>query len=237
MRGWAKWGDEHPRMLTSEPYWRTPFKWDDEAREAGEQRQVFAYSLGDVFDRDLPQWTYGRDLPSRKRKRDRQPPNRPISARDVFFHYVVKQTPYLTWMIFSKRYDDAAAYYRQLWGAEPWPNVWTISSAGTERNLEDAAAAHRRFDSVVHGISAEPSFEQIDWRPHLDILGWVLGGTESGHHPRQVEQLDWFRSTRDQAHAAGVSFYMKQITDRRGQKIEFDAWPEDLRIREFPVVA
>ena len=128
-------------------------------------------------------------------------------------------------MIFSKRYDDAADYYRQLWGSRPWPNVWTVFSAGTQKNLEEAASAHRRFDAVVHGISAEPSFELMDWRPHLDVLDWILGGTESGHNPRHVEQLDWFRSTRDQAASAGVPFYMKQITDRRGQKLGVDGWP------------
>ena len=237
MRGWAEWGDEHPRMLTREEYWQQPFKWDDEACDSGEQRRVFAYSLGDVFDRYLPSWPRDRALPSRDRKRDRRPSHMPVSARTVFFHNIVKETPNLTWMIFSKRYNDAAAYYRQLWGNDPWPNVWTIFSAGTQENLGEAAAAHRQFESTVHGISAEPSFEEIDWRAHLDILDWIIGGTESGHNPRHNEQLDWFRSTRDQAHAAGVAFYMKQITNSRGFAIPFEEWDRDLRIREFPDVA
>ncbi len=237
MRGWAQWGDEHPRMLTREEYWQQPFKWDDEACESGEQRRVFAYSLGDVFDRQLPNWPRDRVIPSRNRKRDRRPSYMPTSARTVFFHSIVKETPGLTWMIFSKRYDDAAAYYRQLWSDDPWPNVWTIFSAGTQQNLEEATAAHRQFESTVHGISAEPSFENMDWTPHLNALDWVIGGTESGSNPRHVEELDWFRSTRDQVRDAGVSFYMKQITDQRGQKIPFESWPGDLRIRQFPEVA
>src|SRR5262245_53835239 len=112
-RGWARWGDEHPRMLTSEQYWKQPFKWDREAGASGQQRRVFAFSLGDVFDAFAPSWPTDRKVPG----------DFPSTcARDVFLRNIVAKTPSLTWMLFSKRYDFAAEYLNALWGSTPWPN-------------------------------------------------------------------------------------------------------------------
>lgn len=46
---------------------------------------------------------------------------------------------------------------------------------------------------------------------------------------------DWARSLRDQCAAAGVAFFMKQLSGDRGKVInEMSMSPEDLRIREYP---
>lgn len=240
-RDWAKWGDEYPRMLTSEAYWRQPFQWDRKAAAIGLHRRVFAFSLGDVFDEYGPAWPEDRPFPRPHGigKRDHLDATHAIWAMpnprslDVFMHAIVKQTPHLTWMLFSKRYELAAGYLRQLWSRNPWPNVWMIFSAGTQRNLNEAKAAHRKFTAAVQGISCEPSFEELDFGA-FGPVNWVIGGTESGRGARHTEKLDWFRSTAEQCKAWQVPFFMKQITDKRGQKLPLARWPEDLNIRELP---
>lgn len=65
-----------------------------------------------------------------------------------------------------------------------------------------------------------------------EMLDWVIAGGESGSHARPAYP-DWFRSLRDQCKAAGVPFFMKQITER-GKKIPYESFPEDLQVREYP---
>jgi protein gp37 len=60
----------------------------------------------------------------------------------------------------------------------------------------------------------------------------IIAGGESGPRARP-SSLEWFRSVGTQCSAAGVAFFMKQITER-GRKVPFNQWPEDLRVREFP---
>lgn len=227
-RGWAKWGDEHPRMLTSAENWKKPFRWDREAVKSGEQRRVFAFSLGDVFDEHGPLWPNKRPWPL-----DIQDHGDSVPALNVFLYGVVKRTPHLTWMIFSKRYQAAADILSKVWGNTPWPNVWVVFSAGTQANLNEAKAAHGQFSAAVHGISCEPTFEWLDFGD-FGPVSWVIGGTESGAGARHTDKLEWFQSTAQQCKERGVPFYMKQITDTAGRQIDFERWPGNLQVRQFP---
>ena len=89
-------------------------------------------------------------------------------------------------------------------------------------------------------------------------LDWIIAGGESGPNARPCN-VQWIRSIRDQCSAAGVACFVKQLgslstiplshfdpeglgdcvdetmKDPRGG--DPDEWPEDLRVREFPVDA
>lgn len=88
-------------------------------------------------------------------------------------------------------------------------------------------------------------------------LHWIIAGGESGHHHRE-HQLEWSRSLRDQAKAAGVPFFFKQLGEHATEPAGFGEdygrerlggltlrskgeslleIPMDLRVREFPVAA
>ena len=58
---------------------------------------------------------------------------------------------------------------------------------------------------------------------------WVICGGESGPHARPMHP-DWARSLKQQCQAAGVPFFMKQMTKKA-------AIPDDLMVREFPHAA
>lgn len=78
---------------------------------------------------------------------------------------------------------------------------------------------------IMHdgGMPAAPTYGKLDW---------VVTGGESGPNARPSHP-DWFRSLRDQCRNTGVRFFMKQITER-GSKIQYEAFPSDLMVREYP---
>ena len=82
----------------------------------------------------------------------------------------------------------------------------------------DKASMDNQYLSPLPGTSAAQNW--------LSKIGWVIVGGESGHGARPMHP-DWARSLRDQCQAAGVPFFMKQMTKK-------GPIPDDLFIREFP---
>ena len=62
--------------------------------------------------------------------------------------------------------------------------------------------------------------------PGRDALDWIICGGETGPGHRWMNP-DWARDPRDQCRAAGVPFFMKQMSGR-------EPIPDDLMVREFP---
>lgn len=138
----------------------------------------------------------------------------------------------------------------------PLPNVWLGTS------ISDQASADLRIPhllatpAAVRFLSAEPLLGPVDLRtvdpgiacgawckngcgvsgdnecgresPRLD---WVIVGGESGPGARPMHP-DWARSIRDQCQAAGVAFFMKQMSGSR--KASMPPIPDDLMVREMP---
>ena len=88
---------------------------------------------------------------------------------------------------------------------------------------------HESMHGVEIGLYYDPARHCAS--PY-DLIHWVIAGGESGPKARPSHP-DWLRSLRDQCAAAGVAFFMKQITER-GRKIPYEAFPPDLQIREYP---
>jgi protein gp37 len=75
---------------------------------------------------------------------------------------------------------------------------------------------------------------------HGDAIGWVVAGGESGPGARPCD-LEWLRSLKEQCAETGTAFFAKQLGSVLGKQLgagskggDMDAWPEDLRVREFP---
>lgn len=98
-----------------------------------------------------------------------------------------------------------------------------------------------------------------DW--HWNAVDWVIAGGESGNHARPC-RMNWIRSLSSQCKAAGVACFVKQLgkwpiedepddgpewpvvleygheprlDDKKGG--DWSEWPDDLKVREFPVSA
>ena len=201
------------RVRTSEANWRQPMLWDRKAKVAGQPWRVFCASLADVFDNQVdPQW-----------------------RADLF--ELIGDTPHLTWMLLTKRPQNIMKMLPREWAenGEAWPNVWlgTTVENQTEakRRLHHLAAAPAR----VRFVSCEPLLGPLNDLGLGRVGGpnWVICGGESGSCFRWMDP-DWARAIRDDCRAAGVPFFYKQ-TGGASQRHMLPI-PDDLMIREFPVV-
>jgi len=88
------------------------------------------------------------------------------------------------------------------------------------------------------GIDAHKHIPMTD-RP-LDSLvfskdiHWVIVGGESGHKARPMD-IQWARDIKDQCKEASIPFFFKQLSQADNSQFkDFDNFPEDLKIREYP---
>ncbi|MGO9081420.1 MAG: DUF5131 family protein [Streptosporangiaceae bacterium] len=122
----------------------------------------------------------------------------------------------------------------------PLPNVWLGTSIELDRYARRAAEL-RAAPAAIRMLSCEPLLGPL---PSLDLAGisWILIGGESGPAARPLD-LAWARDLITRARAAGAAVFVKQLGTcwarehgHAGKGSGQDAWPADLRIREFPRV-
>lgn len=117
-------------------------------------------------------------------------------------------------------------------GAWPLPNVWLGVSVESPEWLSRVDEL-RRAPASVRFISAEPLLADLG-AVNLEGIDQVIVGGESGAGARPMHP-NWVRSIRDQCQAAGVAFFMKQGSKANWPDFKnFDSFPADLRIREYP---
>jgi protein gp37 len=142
--------------------------------------------------------------------------------------------------------------------AMPLPNVWLGTSVEDQRAADERIPHLLATPAAVRFLSCEPLLGPVDLtelpaigdRPlqRFDALrgvnrlgpaysleehpsiDWVIAGGESGPGARPIDEA-WARSLRDQCHAAGVAFFMKQMS---GARKPLPPIPDDLLIREMP---
>lgn len=138
-------------------------------------------------------------------------------------------------------------------GAWPPRNVWLGVSVENYRFF-DRIQHLRETPAAIRFISFEPWLGPLGPRPIVDLdlrgIDWIILGGESGPGARPCD-LDQLRILIDAGRAAGCAIFVKQLgtcymqtlrkagavvgKDYKGEDMAF--WPEELRIREFPVVA
>ena len=192
--GHAVWGQNAPRRTFGDKHWLEPLKWNRDAEAAGRPALVFCASMADVFE----------DHPEVVEERER-------------LWRLIGQTQHLRWLLLTKRPENVLGMVPWFWlppeGAKVthWPdNVWV----GT--TVEDQQRAAERLDHLafipapVRFLSCEPLLGPVDLTPWIASVDWIIAGGESGARHRPLN-LDHARALRDQADAAGVPFFLKQI--------------------------
>lgn len=197
--------------------------------EHGRKPRIFVNSLSDFADNHksiLPEWREAVWLEARR-------------SPDVIF------------MILTKRPQNLPGYLPADWGGG-YPNVWI----GT--TVENQEEAYRRIPDLLatpaakHFLSCEPLLTELclrrwiwGWHPTdmaeadrddqaLGGIDWIIVGGESGLGARPMHP-DWAQSLVDQCRAAGVAVFVKQLSSGGPKAIkDMDAFPESLRVREFP---
>jgi protein gp37 len=154
---------------------------------------------------------------------------------------VIKATPHLTYQILTKRANRIAAHLPADWGYG-YPNVWlgvTVEEQATAFRIGQIASV----PAGVHFVSYEPALGWLSLGPD-PVVDWVIVGGESGGQEARPFDAAWARDTIAVCRAAGVPVFVKQMgsvwaranraKDNHGG--DWDEWPADLRVREFPKV-
>lgn len=112
------------------------------------------------------------------------------------------------------------------WIEDGYPGLWLGVSVEDQTRADERIPLLLDTPAAVRFISAEPLLGPVDlaaWLPHLN---WIIVGGESGPGARPMNP-DWARHLRDDCRAAGVAFFMKQMSKKA-------PIPDDLFIREWP---
>ena len=122
---------------------------------------------------------------------------------------------------------------------------------GEERFVDEIGWGHESYvyDDEGREVCNEHGDPAVKWcdGPSAGILprriDWVIVGGESGPGARPMD-LEWAREIAMHCRDARAPLFVKQLGAAAGRTLgagpkggDWDAWPEDLRLREFPVAA
>lgn len=223
--GFVEWGPKAPRRKMSEDYWKQPLKWNKKAQASGEPWRVFCGSWCDVMEAE-------RSVGD----------GSPLNLWREELYDLIDATPYLTWMLTTKRPQNFRKFLRPAWLNNPRPNVWLLTSIGTVSGYWRWNEM-QRVPAVVKAVSAEPLLERIDLIEMAaggSLPDWLIVGGESQAGARAMHP-EWARHLRDQAVANGVAYHFKQFGEHNsdlvhvgkkaaGRELDGRTWDE------FPVV-
>lgn len=193
--GWAEWGVGKPRHRTSAENWKKPLAWDRKAAKLGVRHRVFANSLSDWADAEVPnEW-----------------------RADLID--LVEKTPNLDWLLLTKRPKVARDYFRKR-GSVP-ANAWVGTTVENQAMADTRIPKLLQIPARVHFLSMEPLLGPVDLHEVIpdplawnfahgfNGIDWVIVGGESGQgwRPLDTESVLFLR---DQCQAAGVPFFFKQ---------------------------
>lgn len=142
---WGKdvWGEDAERRAMSDAYWATPLKWNRDAEAAHAPARVFCASMADVFE-DRPDVA-----PHRERLWD-----------------VVESTPWLVWLLLTKRPENIRGLLPPAWSTSFPPNVWLGATVENQpRADERVPVLLESADAPVFFLSYEPAVGGVVLRP------------------------------------------------------------------------
>jgi protein gp37 len=213
------WGRGSSRKFMSEAYWKKPLKWSREAQMAGERQRTFCGSMCDVMD----------DHPD-------------VGPHRECLYRLIEATPYLDWLLLTKRPQNFRRFLPRDWLRSPLPNVWLMTSIESPAYLWRADILSAT-PAALRGLSIEPLLDPIpDLSEHLSRIDWVILGGESGAKARSCH-ISWIRDLLRQCRESNVAPFIKQVGRRPDGLIQLlrdkkggnpDEWPQDLRVRESP---
>jgi protein gp37 len=226
--GFDVWGQGKERRYFGDKHWNEPLKWNAKAAKTSEPWRVFCASMADIFDNEVEQ-----------EHRER-------------LWVLIKQTPALTWLVLTKRIGNAKRMLPKDWGAG-YSNVWLGISVGNQEEADRDIPKLLQTRARIRWLSVEPmlgpvNLRQSDWltatccrygKGQCDVgvkISWVVCGGESGPRARPME-VEWARAMREQCKDTGVPFFFKQGSQSNWPRFrDFESFPKDLRVREYPTV-
>lgn len=180
------WGQDVGRRFFEEKHYLEPLKWNRAAEKAGIQKRAFCMSMGD--------WAEGRH--------DQQP------LLSKYLYPLIEQTPWIIWLLLTKRPQIAATIVPEHWRRDGWPrNAWPGTTAANQKWWDIRLPHLMKIPASHHFVSVEPMMGHIDMGPHRPE--WVICGGQSGAKAKPMNP-EHPRSLRDQCMAASIPYFFKQ---------------------------
>jgi protein gp37 len=199
MAGWLHkdldlWNGRH--LDASEASWQEPVTLNRRAARTGIRERVFCGSTCDVMERH-PDWEDG---------------TRPRLWK------LIEDTPYLDWILLTKRPQEYRKFLPSAWLQDPRSNVWIMATCEMQvppkHDYTWRINEILKIPATVHGLSIEPMLSRVvlpDEFLKLEKSAWVIAGGEKTRSKNcRATPADWFRELRDQCVSAGVPFFFKQ---------------------------
>jgi protein gp37 len=201
----------------------TPLHW-------AKPRRVFVNSMSDLFHARVPKPFVGGVWNT-------------MALTERHTYQILTKRPERMRRILTEWADDGWHWRKDdlIW-CGPIPGPLPNAHLGTSIENDDysrRADELRGTPAAIRFLSLEPLLGPL---PSLDLSGmdWVIIGGESGSDARPLD-LSWVRDLIGRARDAGAVVFMKQLGAVLGREFgagshgeNWDTWPEDLRIREFP---
>lgn len=206
--GHELWGKDAPRRFFGDKHWNQPINWNVAAKKAGVDAKVFCASMADVFE----------DRPDLDAQRER-------------LSNLIRVTTNLEWLLLTKRPENFA---RMLSTDFRLPNVWLGITAENQRRLDERMEYLAATKACIKWVSYEPALGEIDISRWQGSIDWIIIGGESGAGARAMPHK-WARKLLNQCREFGIAYFMKQLGGFPDKRHDINEFPEDLRVRDFPV--
>lgn len=185
--GLVKWGN-HARRRTSETYWKSPLRWNEQANRFekvhGRRQRVFCASLADVFDNQVS-----------------------ASWRTDLFK-LIAACDRLDWLLLTKRPQNILKMLPDNWGVG-YPNVWLGTTAEDQKRYDQRWRFLCRIPCAVAFISYEPAIGPLRLHAEGRQPDWLISGGESGGNAR-IMNPQWARDIIRDCKKHGVAPFHKQ---------------------------
>jgi protein gp37 len=133
------WGPGSVRRPMSDAYWAEPAKWNKAAMAAGKPALVFCSSMADVFE-DHPE----------------------LVAPRVRLFRLIEATPWLRWLLLTKRPQNMVRLARDAGWSGAWPEtVWAGCTVESQARANERIPHLLTVPARVRFLSCEPLLERV----------------------------------------------------------------------------
>lgn len=245
--GFKVWGANGERREFGDSHWAEPLKWNAAAEKAGERHRVFCASMADVFE----------DHPVAERSRLRL---WPLIDKTPWLDWLLLTKRPENMMRF------APLHWKERWPSNVWAGCTVEDQKRADERIPEllevpAAVRFLSCEPLLGPIEIDSEVLTGEYAPEYaggelaEVMGpsidWVIVGGESGQGARlfdcaHARKIAW------QCRDAGVPVFVKQLgriaidadagtlaplnLKDRSHGGDISEFPEDLRVRQFPVV-
>lgn len=195
-------------------------KWDRLAEEDGRMHRVFAHSMSDVFDQEVPDEWRCEEFSM-------------MQQTNNLWYLILTKRPEHT-LPFLMRYPEFERLFRE--------KVWLGTSITGD---EDAQMARDivQCPAILHWVSYEPALSSLDFGNLPSPIHWIVVGGESGAKARPFH-LEWaeniigfeqdvfVKQTGRNAFYQGKPFETPSDKSHGANPAD---WPEHLRVQNYPI--